>query len=392
MNIVDVLIVILFISALARGAESGLVRQLCSTAGVLGGLLLGAWVQGKLVHLMQTPTSKALLAVCIILAAIAIFSSIGEYIGSALKSRLQQFSLRAIDVTDRGLGSVVAGATLLLAVWLGAAIFSNAPAGAIQRAIRGSAIVAQLDKSLPNAPTVVARLGRLIDPNGFPKVFTGLEPAIDTNKPLPSIGDLDAAVQKDRASVVKVEGEGCGGITDGSGFVASDGLVITNAHVVAGVARPYILDANGRHSTQVIWFDPDLDLAVLRAGGLSGAPLTMQTSAASVGEDAAILGYPGGGDFAADPAVIVDAFTAVGRNIYNQNQTQRSVYSIKGQVIPGNSGGPLVDKDGDVVGVIFAKSTSYDNVGYALAMAKVVSEFDQAKAQNQVVATGSCAE
>lgn len=390
MNIVDILILLFFISALVRGIELGLVRQICATAGLIGGLFAGAFIQGKIIHFAHTPSSKALLALCTILTAIAIFASAGEYIGARLKSKLQRFNSAWLNTVDRGAGSIVAGATLLLAVWLGASIFNSIPAPQLQKQIRNSVIIAQLNRSLPPAPDVVSRLGHLIDPNGFPNVFTGLEPQIDTSKPLPSIGELDAAVQETRISVVKIEGKGCGGISNGSGFVAGKDLVITNAHVVAGVENPSVLDGTGRHRAQVIWFDPDLDVAILRTTGLAGAPLNIVSDTVPNGTAAAVLGFPGGGEFTAHPAVTIDSFTAVGRNIYNQNETRREVYSIKADIVPGNSGGPLIDRDGNVIGLIFAESTTYPDVGYALTMSQVTDSFNLARDRSQTVTTGSC--
>jgi S1-C subfamily serine protease len=174
--------------------------------------------------------------------------------------------------------------------------------------------------------------------------------------------------------------------------VASDGLVVTNAHVVAGVERPKVIDANGRHSTTVIWFNPDLDLAILRANNLAGSPLSLVDQTVTNGTQAAVLGYPGGGAFQADPAATIDAFTATGRNIYGQESATREIYSLKAEVISGNSGGPLVNKDGAVVGVVFARSVTYDQVGYALTMPQVVQELNGAKQNTASVGTGNCAE
>jgi len=390
MNLIDVLIILFFISALVRGVELGLVRQLFSTAGLLGGLFLGVFIQGKVIHHVSTPNAKAMLTLGIIVACIGLAAALSEFIGARLKDHIHRSKIKAITGADKVLGSVMAGATLLLAVWLGAAIFSNAPAAGLQKQLKNSVVIAALNKNLPSAPEVVTSLGHLIDPNTFPNVFTGLEPEIDTDRPLPSIGELDSAVQKARISTVKVEGEGCGGISQGSGFVAGNGLVITNAHVVAGVTQPTVLDAKGRHRAQVVQFDPELDMAVLKTRDLAGQPLTLKSGIADNGTPAAILGYPGGGDFTAGPASVIGAFKAVGRDIYNQNETTRDVYSVKGTVRPGNSGGPLVNKDGDVIGLIFAESTVYNDIGYTLTMDSGISNFNHAKNATDTVATGSC--
>lgn len=390
MNVIDVLIMLFFLSALVRGIEHGLMQQICSTAGLILGILFGVLVQGKIIHLADDPASKALLVLITILTAIAIFGTLGDYLGGLLKSRVEQAKIKALAFIDKGAGSIIAGATLLLAVWLGAAIFNSVPMPWLERQLKNSVIVAELNKTLPPAPDIVAKLGHLIDPNSFPNVFTGLEPRIDTSKPLPSIGELDEAVQKTRASVVKIEGKGCGGISQGSGFVADTNLVITNAHVVAGVEQPYILDGNGRHPAEVLWFDPELDMSVLRTSGLKGAPLPLRADLTASGAPAAVLGYPGGGDFSAHPAVVVDSFKAIGRDIYNQSKTSREVYSLKADIRPGNSGGPLIDKTGNVIGLIFAESTTYDDVGYALTMARVVEGLEQAKNRGTTTLTGSC--
>ena len=107
---------------------------------------------------------------------------------------------------------------------------------------------------------------------------------------------------------------------------------------------------------------------------------------------AAVLGYPGGGNFKADPAAIIDAFAAEGRNIYNQGSATREIYSMKADIISGNSGGPLIDKEGQVIGVVFAHSVTYQHVGYALTMPDVIKELGAAKAANTVTGTGTCAQ
>ena len=104
------------------------------------------------------------------------------------------------------------------------------------------------------------------------------------------------------------------------------------------------------------------------------------------------MGYPGGGPFLADPASIIDEFTAVGRNIYNQGNTQRDVYEIKANVIPGNSGGPLINTNGSVIGIVFAQSTVYNQVGYALTTKMPLQELQRAEVNQQVTSTGPCAE
>jgi S1-C subfamily serine protease len=389
MNLADVIIIILGISAVLRGRELGFVRQLCSTIGFFVGLYFGAiLLQPHTVELVHSALSKSLVTIATTLGSALLFLTIGEYLGIHAKRHLQVWKVNGLDVLFGGLLGVV---SFLIIVWLSAAILETLPYQSVQREIRYSYIISRLNRLLPPAPNVVANLGQLIDPNGFPQVFIGDAPGPPSNVPQPSLGALQAAVTKDRHSVVKIEGQGCGGIVEGSGFVVGTNLIATNAHVVAGIRQPYVIDANGTHTAQPVWFDPDLDFAVLKVNNLAGDPLVFSSAHIKRGTAGAVLGYPGGGSFEADPAAVLDEFTATGRNIYNQGKTERSVYEIRAKIVPGNSGGPVVTKDGSVIGIVFAESTKYPHIGYALTNEQVTGEINQARAQDRPVTTGSCA-
>ena len=174
--------------------------------------------------------------------------------------------------------------------------------------------------------------------------------------------------------------------------VVGNGMVATNAHVVAGIDKLFVQDLKGSHAAKTVWFDPNLDFAVLRVSGLSEPSLTLAVSTVGRGTPAAVLGYPGGGAFNASPAAVIDEITAVGRNIYGSGHTVRDVYELRADVIPGNSGGPLVASNGQVIGVIFAESTTYKHVGYALTTSQVRSELQQVATRTQPVSNSSCAE
>lgn len=389
MNFIDVLIVIFALSALLRGRELGFVRQLFSSAGFFLGLLIGALLQPHLIQSTSSPLSRSLLTIFLTLGCGIILLAVGEYIGLHAKRKLQIWKINRVD---NFFGSILGVISILLIFWLSAAILSVLPYSRVQDTLHQSAILRLLDRTLPSAPTIVANLGHLIDPNGFPQVFIGQAPGPPQYIPQPSLGDMQAAVDKTRPSVVKIQGQGCGGIVQGSGFVVGTNLVATNAHVIAGISRPFVVDGNGTHSAQPIWFDPNLDFAVLRVNNLAGGPLVFSSQHVTRGTHAVVLGYPGGGGFVADPAAVLDEFTATGRNIYNQGATERDVYEIGANIIPGNSGGPLILADGSVIGVIFAESTDYKDVGYALSNDQVVSAVNHARTQNRSVNTGSCAQ
>jgi len=389
MNWIDILIILFLISSIFRGREVGFVRQLFSTIGFFGGLWIGTLLEPHTVTLAHSQGARSFVTLLTTLGCAFVLLSVGEYVGILLKSKV---TLKQLNTADNALGSGLALISVLLAVWLSASIVLSLPFGGLQNSVRGSSIISALNRKLPPATTIVADLSHLIDPNGFPQVFNGAEPAPNGNVALPNLGNLRPAVQKDEASVVKIEGQGCGGIVEGSGFVVGKGLVATNAHVIAGIGTPYVLDGNGTHRGTAVWFDPNLDFAVLRVSDLAGKPLNISTAEAARGTAGAVLGYPGGGNFTAQAAAVLDEFAATGRNIYNQGNTTREIYELKASIIPGNSGGPLIDKNGTVIGVVFAESTTYNQVGYALQTKPVVQGIKQAEARNQRVSTGSCAE
>lgn len=386
--IVDILIVLVLISAALRGREIGFVQQLFSTIGFFGGLFLGAKLQTYTVGLAEGQLTRFIITIVTTIGLAFLLLVTGETIGIILKRRLRVGQL--INRLDNGFGSVLSIISVLIAAWLLIAVVQSLPYPRVQQEIRDSRIATTINRHFPYAPNIIAGVGHLIDPNGFPQVFAGGEPNPPAHINIPSTSQLLAAVNKDRASVVKVTGEGCGGVVDGSGFVVGDDMVVTNAHVVAGISHEYVVDRNGNHSATPIWFDPDLDVAVLRVPNLAGDPLLLNSKIVATGTPAVVLGYPGGGGFTANAASVLEHLTAIGRNIYGRGSTERSVYEIGADVEPGNSGGPLVSADGQVIGVIFARSTAYNQVGYALTTGQVVNAVDQASAQNQVVKTGNC--
>ena len=385
---VDVLIILFAISAVYRGREIGFIRQACSTLGFFGGLYIGALIQPYIVNHFQTEEVRLMMTLLTTIGCALALLSLGEYVGLLLKHKARS---RSVNKFDNGLGVVLAVVSLLVSFWLLAAVLSGLQFSKLNAAFQRSNIIAGMNRVLPDAPIVISRIAHLIDPNGFPRVFIGNEPAPRSDINLPALGDLRPAVEQSKGSVFKIEGEGCGGVVDGSGFVVKPGFVATNAHVVAGIGRPFVQDENGAHAATTVWFDPNLDFAVLRVPGLSAKPLQIAIGSATPGTPAAVLGYPSGGGFSANSAAVLDQFIARGRNIYDRGSTERDVYEIRARVVPGNSGGPLIGKDGKVLGVVFGQSTTHEGIGYALTNSQVRQEIISAVSRNQAVSSGRCA-
>src|SRR5207245_9220832 len=125
----------------------------------------------------------------------------------------------------------------------------------------------------------------------------------------------------------------------------------------------------------VVDVDPVVDVAILRVAGYAGPALTF--APAGRGTEGAVIGYPGGGPERVEPAVVDGSFTAEGRDIYNANLVQRQIYVLQSHVRPGNSGGPLVDRQGRVLGMVFATSASQPDQAYALTDDQIAGDIQR---------------
>lgn len=388
MNLVDVGIIGVLGLAAAHGITQGAALQVLSFGGFWLGLLLGAALTPVTQGLVDSAFASAFVSLVTFLGLALVGGSIGRYFGTHAWGVLRK---RQLGKADAAFGAVVAIIAALAAVWLVAILLSVGPTRQVAEQIQESAIVRALVSRLPPAPSVFARLQQFIKTTPFPQVFEGLEPIPAGPIEVPGGGEVQAAVNAAGRSTVRIRGVGCGGIQTGTGFVVQPGnLVVTNAHVVAGIDSPDVEDANGTHSSVPVLFDPDLDLAILRVSGLAGGALPLFTGDADRGAGSAVLGYPGGGNFQAVPATVLRSFVATGRDIYNQSTTRREVYQIQGTIRQGNSGGPFVRQDGTVLGVVFAASTTQNEIGYALTSTEVIPRVQQAQGAGQAD-TGPCA-
>ena len=386
MNFLDILIIVLAIAAAARGVATGFIRQIGSLGGFVLGLLIGAMIAPVLASFMPLSPIRSVGVVMLFLSIALLMSALGEAIGGRAAGLLEKTRL---GPADGALGAAFGFSGAMLALWLLASSFGGSAGPTLAADIQASRVLRILDQALPPAPQVMARIERAIGASRFPKVFAGIEPTPAPPVTGPNAAAVNAAVAAARGATVKVQGAGCGGIVEGSGFVVGEGLVVTNAHVVAGIDRPMVQDSAGLHRANVVRFDPDLDIAVLRTTGLAARSLALDPNNEPRGTIAAALGYPGGGNFTAGAAAILERQTAVGRNIYDAGLVRRDIYVLQAKVRPGNSGGPLVTPNGTVIGVIFATSTTNRNIGYALTSAEVLPDVTQAQSSGQV-STGAC--
>jgi S1-C subfamily serine protease len=383
---VDILIIIMIFSAVARGIQSGWLQLFLSSLGFIIGLVAGSWAAKYLAEQFSSPTVKLMVVIGLEFGLALFLFGVGEIAAHRLKPHAIRLKLGKLNEIAGGVLEVI---FTLAIVWLVASALTNVRSYDIGQAVRGSYIINKLDSALPQPPDIFARLEKIISPNGFPNVFLGLEPRHTTVSPKNSVNNK--AVLAAEKSVVKVQGAGCGGLVFGSGFVAAPNLVVTNAHVIAGIKKPQVVDQFKTYSASAVWFDQNLDIAVLKVDNLPDPALTLKGDILPDADAAAILGFPGGGDLVASDAAIIDHVRAVGRNIYNHGIVQRDIYEVQANIKQGDSGGPLLAPDGTVAGVTFAKSVSQNGVGYALLANQVIPIVQQAS-HNGPVSTGSCAQ
>jgi len=387
-NGLDVFLAVVLVAAAVSGYRRGATLQLFSYGGLLVGLLVGAIVAPRLATSVDGPAAQAGVA----LGTLLLFGVAGDALGWLLGSRARKHARGSrFGTADAASGSLVGLVATMLAIWFVALNLVNGPFPGIAAEVRGSAILRGLGSAFPDPPSVVSEVRRFFDRFGFPEVFEGIppEPAEPVSGPAPA--EKQQAIDLASASTVKIVGRACDHIQEGSGFVVADGYVVTNAHVIAGMLAPEVSDVDGVGGpASTIFFDPELDLAVLVVDGPLGPSLPLATSDVERGAVGAVLGYPGGGPLIGRGAAVLQPIPALGHDIYGKVDVERDVYELQTEVRPGNSGGPFVLEDGTVVGIVFAASSVDPGIGYAIRTTEFLDEIDRALSSTSAVDTGPC--
>jgi S1-C subfamily serine protease len=364
MNIIDLIILLTGAIMAYRWYKAGLARNLFAVGGLLLGIIVGLLIAPSIMAWFIDPIGKyAAVVLCVCICTFAL-GSLGELIGNKLNIRLSSKTSQKINAYAGSFGSII---FLLIFVWLSAAIIISSPFSRFNNLIQNSAIVQLLNSRLPPTPPIIERIDGLVKPLDFPQVFAGIpqklaDPVAPAGSEVVRLAVLNAG-----QSVVKIESRGCGNnISSGSGFIVGDGLVMTNSHVVAGSDANRVIDTSGSYASEVIYYDPSVDIAILKTPKLKAKALGISSQKYSRGQEAVVMGFPSGGKFVAEAAGVTNTLVARGFDIYNKEQVDRVVYEFVGKVVQGNSGGPLVLSDGTVIGMVFASSQNNEGYGYAL--------------------------
>src|SRR2546425_4493589 len=388
-TIIDLFIAIAVIIAISSGFRRGFWLSLAQYVGLVVGVVVGAALAPVVMDALNlgNPTARSLVAVMVLILLGTIGSSVGYWVGEPIRLRLIAHPQSGrIDSLGGAIFSTVA---VLSVSWFLGLSLARVPSPQVSSAIQRSAVLRTLDAIAPRPPGFLARVAAIIAGVNFPSAFSGLEPLAPSPQPLPNSINTPG-VQAAQAETLKIQGFGCGGGVLRSRFPVRPRQGLTNAHVGAGPPGTTVRNNLGRSlSARVVLFDPGRDVAILYVPRLALTPLN--EAGAGPGTQGAPIGYPGGGNETAEPAVVNYEVQAKGRDIYGQNLVVRSIWVTQAKVQPGHSGGPLVDLDGNVLGVIFAASTSQSGQAYALTDAEVQPDIDQAQGRTQPVAVGPCA-
>lgn len=398
MNWVDVLVLVLALLAGIAGARQGMVTAAASFVGVLAGAVIGVRIAPLLISRFERPEVKVAVGVSIVIVLVALGETLGVWLGRMVHSKIDAEALRQVDSV---LGAVVQGAAALVVVWLVALPLTNSSAYiGLTSAVKDSSVLRVVDSMMPKVlRDLPTELSKLLDIPGLPNV---LDPFVTT--PITDVGPADPVllnspvVREASSSVLKVRARAlsCSRALEGTGFVVAPERVITNAHVVAGAEQVSV--ETGSVGTRkrsleatVVSYDPSTDVAMLKVPGLRAPVLQLTGKPAATGTDALVLGYPLDGPYTASAARVRSRIRLKGPDIYSEATVVRNVYTVRAVVRSGNSGGPLLDGAGQVLGLVFGAAVDNVETGFVLTEEEIADDIAAAPSQNNRVPTGACA-
>ncbi|MCV7230446.1 acid resistance serine protease MarP [Mycolicibacterium komossense] len=382
-------VAIAFVAAIS-GWRSGALGSVMSFVGVILGAVAGVLLAPHIVGHVDGPRAKLFATLFLILALVVIGEIAGVVLGRAVRGAIHSRGVRTVDSL---IGVVLQMVVVLVAAWLLGSVLTSSDQPNLASAVRGSKVLAQVEGVAPDwLRAIPKKLKGVVDTSGLPEVLQpfGRTPiaAVDVPDAALATSPIVASVQP---SVVKIRGvaPGCQKVLEGTGFVVAPNRVMSNAHVVAGSDTVTIESAGQTYDATVISYDPNEDISLLDVPNLPAPALPFADRPAATGTDALVLGYPGGGDFAATPARIRETIELNGPDIYRTTTVNREVYTIRGTVRQGNSGGPLINRAGQVLGVVFGAAVDDTDTGFVLTASEVSRQLAKVN-DTQKVPTGAC--
>lgn len=388
MLVVDVVALVALVTALAVGIARGFLASVGTIAGLIVGALAAFWLVPLAGPWIPDAGWRPVVLTLGAVVVVVLCSAIGAGIGEALRAGVDRTKLKAVDRTLGGIFATVATALVLLMV--GATVTATGAPG-IAPAVASSRVLGVLDILTP-APVdaALAQLRGAVIDEGLPRLGELLRAEVAPTSPPVALDD--PALQGAAASVARISGTAyaCGRALTGTGFVAAADLVVTNAHVVAGVDAPLVeLPGRTAREGRIVYFDPIDDLAVIAVDRLGVPPLAIVDPVAA-GTAGVVQGYPLGGPFTNTPAHVLSIGIVPVPDIHDSSVAPREIYALQADVRPGNSGGPLLTDTGAVAGVVFARGDDGQSRGYALTTNELRPALAASSAAGASVSSGAC--
>jgi len=387
----DIVLVVLVALSAFSGYRQGFVVGILSLIGLLGGGVIGAEIAPSIAQHFAG-SAEAIAGVVVVFAAASLGRAVAGALGAVVRRQLHWRQARAVDSAG---GAVVSAIAVLLVAWFIGSSLVQSPFPGVAREVNGSRVLTAVDRAVPSQVRIwFGDFRKVVANGGFPQVFgaLGAERIVPVSPPDPATLS-DPQIVAVQQSVLKISGtaRACSRQIEGSGFVFAPGRVMTNAHVVAGVRSPTVQLPSGRRlPATVVYYDPHVDVAVLAVSGLDAKPLPFDTAISGLGTAAVIAGYPQDGPYTLSAVRIRGVENARGPDIYQDQEVTRQVYALRGDVEPGNSGGPLLDTNGRVDGVVFGKAVNDSETGYALTASQVSAAAKAGATATQQVSTQGC--
>ncbi|HEU4425087.1 MAG TPA: MarP family serine protease [Pilimelia sp.] len=391
MSGIDLVLLLLMLVFAVSGYRQGFVVGVLSFIGFCSGALVGLQIGPLIADQFADPGVRVVVSLIAIFGLAVLGQALAGWLGTRLRHAIRN---RAGQVADDVGGAAVSLVAVLMVAWLVAVPLGVSSLPWLAKAVRNSAVLHAVDAVMPaQAKALSDQLRDTVDTRGFPNVFGGLQATEvrQVEPPDPALARSQAVV-RGRQSVVKVLGTApsCSRRIEGSGFIYSPERVMTNAHVVAGT-RSTTIDLNGdRYDARVVVYNPKLDLAVLYVPGLDAPVMPFASREAATGADAVVLGFPLDGPYNAQSARVRDVGRITGPDIYEAGDVTREIYTIRALVRSGNSGGPLVTPNGQVLGVIFAAAADDPNTGFAVTADEASATAAAGRERTNQAGTGQC--
>ncbi|RLY94285.1 serine protease [Kocuria tytonicola] len=387
LNLLDVLLILVLVAYLVAGFRRGFFRSFAALLGLVLGAVLAFWA-GPVVAAYASGQWQVPTVLLTVLVSLALGEFLGSLLGGALSRALEK---SGVGILDRLGGAVLNVVVAALLMSLLGSLVGQMGIPALSQQVASSQVLRGIERLTPDPVrhAMTQTRNAISGAQGIRQLDELLFPteAAPDPKDTPDSQTVADAGQ----SVVQVYGTAaqCAQNQTGSGFVAQPGTVVTNAHVVAGVDQPVVETRDGRvYQAQTVHYDAASDLAVLRVPDLPESPLPLESSV-TPGEAVSFAGYPLGGPYTLRPATVQGEAVAPVQNVTTGETQTRSIIQIAGKVEQGNSGGPLLNVSGHVVGVVFAKAVQGE-AGYVIPVDRVQQALAAAGDSTRTVATGQC--